>query len=101
LLQTFAIEQAKAQHAWISLVRAYASPGRVYHTLDHARAVLQWTLQLCHEAHDLPAIQLAAWFHDSIYDPRASDNEEQSALYATSLYPCGSVVESAQAIKRA
>ncbi|HEY9743623.1 MAG TPA: hypothetical protein V6C90_24315, partial [Coleofasciculaceae cyanobacterium] len=31
---------------------------------------------------NFPAIQLAAWFHDVIYDPRAKDNEEKSAEYA-------------------
>jgi predicted metal-dependent HD superfamily phosphohydrolase len=80
LLQTFGIEQAKAQTVFMALADAYASPGRVYHTLDHIQAMLAWIERLRSLASDLPAIQLAAWFHDSIYDPHAADNEERSAM---------------------
>ena len=85
LLQTFGIEQAKAQTVFMALADAYASPGRVYHTLDHIQAMLAWIERLRSLASDLPAIQLAAWFHDSIYDPHAADNEERSAMYAQSV----------------
>lgn len=34
------------------------------------------------EINDWTSVQLAAWFHDVIYDTKAKDNEEQSALYA-------------------
>jgi len=85
LLQTFGIEQVKAQITFTTLADAYSSPGRIYHTLDHIQEVLEWIDRLCNYATDLPAIQLAAWFHDSIYDPHATDNEERSALYAQSF----------------
>lgn len=84
LLQTFGIEQVKAQTTFAALADAYSSPGRVYHTLDHIQAVLEWIEMLRTHATDLRAIQLAAWFHDSVYDPHAADNEERSALYAQS-----------------
>lgn len=85
LLQTFGIEQVKAQATFTTLADAYSSPGRIYHTLDHIQEVLEWIDRLRPYATDLPAIQLAAWFHDSIYDPHATDNEERSALYAQSF----------------
>jgi len=85
VLQTLGIEQVKAQTTFTALAEAYNSPGRVYHTLDHIQDVLEWIEKLRNRAADLPTIQLAAWFHDSIYDPHAADNEERSAVYAQSL----------------
>ncbi|WP_019585468.1 HD domain-containing protein [Deinococcus apachensis] len=54
----------------------YAQPHRAYHNADHVRAVLHAL-----DARGLltPALALAAWGHDLVYDPRASDNEERSA----------------------
>src|SRR5215510_5718554 len=85
LLQPFGIEQARAQTAFTALVHAYGSPDRLYHTLDHIQAMLECIDMLRNYATDLPAIQLAAWFHDSIYDPHAADNEERSAHYAQNV----------------
>lgn len=85
LLQMFGIEHVKAQATFTALTDAYNSPGRAYHTLEHIQAVLKWIDILRSHATDLPSLQLAAWFHDCIYDPRATDNEEQSAIYAQSV----------------
>ena len=82
LLQMFGIEQEKAETTFTALVHMYSSPGRVYHTLEHIQEMLTWIERLRDNALDLPALQLACWFHDSIYDPSAGDNEEQSVTYA-------------------
>ncbi|MEJ1936450.1 hypothetical protein WDZ92_40175 [Nostoc sp. NIES-2111] len=34
---------------------------------------------------DLSLVEIAAWFHDVIYDSQAQDNEEKSANYASDL----------------
>ncbi len=61
------------------VINLYEEPHRFYHTLVHIEDVLK---QL-HEAdllkHD--ELFLAAVFHDIIYDPRSSSNEEDSAEY--------------------
>lgn len=61
------------------VINLYEEPHRFYHTLAHIEDVLK---QL-HEAdllkHD--ELFLAAVFHDIIYDPRSSSNEEDSADY--------------------
>ncbi|MDQ2901960.1 MAG: hypothetical protein ABI456_11100 [Ktedonobacteraceae bacterium] len=85
LLQTCGIEPATGQQAFSALSAAYTSPGRFYHTLDHIQAVLESITSLRTLACDLPALQFAAWFHDSIYDTHATDNEERSADYANTL----------------
>lgn len=85
LCDTCYIEPSESHTAYIALIDAYNSPGRVYHTLEHIQAVLAWIETLRNHAVDLPALQLAAWFHDCIYDPRATDNEEQSVSYAQSI----------------
>jgi predicted metal-dependent HD superfamily phosphohydrolase len=79
VLQPFGVSIPVAEAAFTDLVRAYSSPGRFYHTLAHIRAVLAWVRSLQASARDPAAVQLAAWFHDVVYDPRAGDNEERSA----------------------
>jgi predicted metal-dependent HD superfamily phosphohydrolase len=71
-----------AEAVFEQLVRHYAVADRAYHNLGHVASVLQWieTLQGCAACPD--AVRLAGWFHDVIYDPRLSDNEERSADYA-------------------
>lgn len=82
LLQIFGIAPTQAQPAFIGLSQAYSSSGRVYHTLVHIQDMLERIDRLRDYATNVPAIQLATWFHDCVYDPRADNNEEQSALYA-------------------
>ncbi len=71
------------------LAYRYSSPERNYHNLDHVRAVLNVIQALAGPAPS-PALLVAAWFHDAVYDPRAKDNEERSAdLTRTDLGPLG------------
>jgi len=64
------------------LLRRYAEPHRHYHNGRHLREVLQAVDRLAPHAVDLGAVRLAAWYHDAVYDPRASGNEERSAALA-------------------
>lgn len=76
------LEPAAADQLFQSLIARYGEEYRVYHNLVHLRQVLATVETLQHLTHDFTAVQLAAWFHDAVYDPRANDNEERSALYA-------------------
>ena len=55
----------------------YAEPGRVYHAWPHIAAMLARAASLAPA--DPRAFEIAILFHDAVYDPRAPDNERQSA----------------------
>ena len=64
------------------LLHRWAEPHRRYHDVAHLTAVLSTVDIYADRAADPDAVRLAAWFHDAVYDPRAADNEERSALLA-------------------
>jgi predicted metal-dependent HD superfamily phosphohydrolase len=82
LLQLFIVDPRISQKIFFELVTAYSSTGRFYHTLKHIQQILETIEQMQSLAKNFPAIQLAAWFHDVIYNSKSQDNEERSAEYA-------------------
>ena len=70
-----------------ALVSAYADPHRGYHDIRHLSEVLDRLGELA--AHgivfDRFAVELAAWFHDGIYDGRPGAEERSAAWAADSL----------------
>ena len=61
------------------LVALYSEAHRHYHNLQHLSECLGEFDSAKGTAHDRVALEFAIWFHDAIYKPRASDNEERSA----------------------
>jgi predicted metal-dependent HD superfamily phosphohydrolase len=82
LLAHYGVEPAAAYPVFDRLIAAYSEPHRFYHTLEHVNEVLKVAGKLADADSDPSAIQLAIWFHDAVYDPRATDNEERSATLA-------------------
>ncbi len=76
------------------LLNAYTECQRHYHTVQHIVECLQLFHQIKHQLQDPIAVELSIWFHDVIYDPKASDNEEQSAELMKKL--CTEIVDQAQ-----
>jgi predicted metal-dependent HD superfamily phosphohydrolase len=76
------IQPAPAYPLYDRLVAAYAEPHRHYHTLEHITEMLKILGKLGSGNRSLPILQLAVWFHDAVYDPKAQDNEEASARMA-------------------
>jgi predicted metal-dependent HD superfamily phosphohydrolase len=73
--------------AFEALLTRYREPHRRYHGVTHLVWVLRHVRELAeHEpVADLAAVRMAAFFHDAVYDPRASDNEHVSARLAESV----------------
>ena len=67
---------------WAALIAAWSEPHRSYHGLTHLAAVLGIVAELEAAATDPAAVRLAAWYHDSVYEPTQSDNEAVSAQRA-------------------
>ncbi|GAA2907286.1 hypothetical protein GCM10010517_73630 [Streptosporangium fragile] len=76
-----------AENLGRELIARYAEPHRRYHTTAHLRAVLSHVDALAGHADNPDLVRLAAWFHDAVYDPQRSDNEERSARLAERALP--------------
>jgi len=64
------------------LNKYYSDDTRFYHDKSHIVECLR-NFQLYRSKAEHPSeIEIAIWFHDVIYDTKASDNEEQSAVFA-------------------
>ena len=70
--------------AFADLDRRYRQPGRHYHTWAHVGAclrALRWARPGLEQS-GAQALELAVWFHDSVYEAGRGDNEEASAALA-------------------
>lgn len=76
-----------------NLLGRWAEPQRRYHTTAHLAAVLDRIDTLAGHAADADAVRLAAWFHDAVYRPDRSENEERSAVLAERALPEAGVSE--------
>ena len=67
---------------YTEIAEKYSEPQRHYHNIVHIEACLR-ELDQAHEHIPHPdLVETAIWFHDIIYEPKGSDNEERSAEYA-------------------
>ncbi|MFB8245534.1 hypothetical protein ACFC5X_10875 [Streptomyces sp. NPDC055952] len=70
-----------------NLLARWQEPARRYHTAEHLTAVLDRVDELERYARDPDVVRLAAWFHDAVYLPDRSENEERSARLAERALP--------------
>ena len=85
LLGRYGVTPVDAYPVFDRLVAAHTEPLRFYHTLEHLNEMFKVAGKLADAATAPAAVQLAIWFHDAVYDPRATDNEERSAALAVEL----------------
>jgi len=67
------------------LVEAYSQPHRRYHNVGHIEHCLAEFDGAAKLAESPDAVEFAIWLHDVVYDPKAADNEEKSALLAVEI----------------
>lgn len=88
-LWQFAVLGGDAAVWYERLTQAYAETQRYYHSQQHIAECLAEFDGAKHLAQDPAAVELALWFHDAVYDPKAGDNEERSAAIAVSCLEAG------------
>jgi predicted metal-dependent HD superfamily phosphohydrolase len=65
-----------------ALVARYRETHRAYHDVAHVLSCLDLAASVRQQL-DVPfEVEIALWYHDAVYEPRASDNEERSAQLA-------------------
>ena len=79
LMSSLNINQADADKVYRKIKTYYGQPKRHYHNLAHVGFVLDRVDELAHLAEKLTAVELAAWFHDIVYNTQSKKNEERSA----------------------
>jgi predicted metal-dependent HD superfamily phosphohydrolase len=67
------------------LLTAYSEKHRHYHTVEHIDHCLHELDREIALASEPAEVEFALWFHDAVYNPHRSDNEEKSAELACAL----------------
>lgn len=74
-----AFGMAENNETYEALTLAYSEKPRAYHTLDHIAACFRHLDEVAAVTDRPHEIELALWFHDAIYKPFSSTNEDDSA----------------------
>ncbi|GAB7049699.1 HD domain-containing protein [Catenuloplanes indicus] len=70
--------------AGAALLARWREPHRAYHDEAHLTSMLSTVDRYAAKARAPHLVRLAVWYHDAIYDPAATGNEEASAHLASS-----------------
>lgn len=90
----FSLNRCQTQQLYARLLAAYSEPQRHYHSMQHILECLQHFDQIRIQLQQPSLVELALWFHDAVYDPKAQDNEQQSATLCQQL--CADFLTAAQ-----
>jgi predicted metal-dependent HD superfamily phosphohydrolase len=87
LCERFGAPTHRVHATWQHIEGAYRAPERRYHTFEHVGEVLTLINIIRAGAPVPPAVELAAWLHDLVYDTTRTDSEAESARWAEELLP--------------
>ncbi|MFO7850380.1 MAG: hypothetical protein R6V67_10505, partial [Spirochaetia bacterium] len=80
------VRRREWEEVFLMLERLYSQEHRFYHNLEHINDCLRLFDSLNESNRNLVqnplSLELAIWFHDAVYTPGNSKNEEESALLA-------------------
>lgn len=92
--QQFSLNRCQTQQLYARLLAAYSEPQRHYHGVQHILECLQHFDQIRTQLQQPSLVELALWFHDAVYHPKAQDNEAQSVTLCQQL--CADFLTAAQ-----
>jgi len=79
---------SKAEQLIDKLIENWESPSRFYHSVDnHLLPMLDQIDGLSVTERHRDILEIAAWFHDCIYDPKSADNEKNSMKFFYNTIP--------------
>ena len=82
LLTNYTDNDQLKHELWTEIEQNYADKKRHYHTLQHLDNLLAQLIEIKGEIQNWEAILFTLYYHDIVYDPLKSDNEEKSAALA-------------------
>lgn len=85
LTERLGAEKVASDRVGETLLAAYSGPDRHYHGLKHLDFLFGEIDRHADRIDDRDRLELAAWFHDWIYDTQRSDNEARSAETAIEM----------------
>ncbi|MGM8910068.1 HD domain-containing protein [Psychrobacter sp. 1U1] len=76
------IKSAEVNALWQDIATRYNEATRAYHTLRHLQQLFAQFEQVKHKLYEPHIIALALYYHDVIYNPTSTNNEQKSAEHA-------------------
>ncbi|WP_421750675.1 hypothetical protein [Croceimicrobium sp.] len=83
LITKYSSEEELIEEFWLEIEKAYSSPKRHYHNLEHLQYMSKLALKYQHSIQDLDTLLFSIFYHDFVYQATKSDNEERSAEVAS------------------
>lgn len=82
LVTKYSKDHELATNLWLEIFTKYSEPKRHYHIIEHLEAIISDLQEVKDKINDWDTTLFAVFYHDIIYKPSSSSNEEDSAKLA-------------------